>query len=115
MEQGHIPLKAETENGELIREPSESAIFGLIVELAVPDNTFVIIEPDEDDPAWFASVSLLEDGSYEVEFRDPIHRDHQVSTHTDHPSRIADTVADWAFYASRIHARLPRPEQQNDF
>jgi hypothetical protein len=64
-------------------EPSE-----MIIELALPDNTFVIVEPDEDDPTWFASVSRLDDGTYEVEYRDPLHRappsdrrhgDHSVS------------------------------------
>jgi hypothetical protein len=110
MGQDYIPLKAETENGELICEPSEGVIFGLIVELAAPDNTFVIIEPDEDDPAWFASVSLLDDGRYEVEFRDPTHRDHQLNTHTD-PDKAANAVAHWAFHVSRIHARLRRPKQ----
>lgn len=105
MGQDYIALKAETENGELISEPSEDAIFGLIVELAGPDNTFVIIEPDEDDPAWFASVSLLDDGRYEVEFRDPPHRRHQLSTDAN-PDKIANAVTHWTTETARAHARL---------
>ncbi|GAB2957944.1 hypothetical protein GCM10023080_016990 [Streptomyces pseudoechinosporeus] len=30
------------------------------------DNTFVVIQPDQDDPAWFASVAVLDQGGYEI-------------------------------------------------
>jgi hypothetical protein len=63
---------------------------------------------------WFASVSLLDDGRYEVEFRDPTHRDHQLNTHTD-PDKAANAVAHWAFHVFQVHDRLRRPEQENDF
>ncbi|WP_199487242.1 hypothetical protein [Actinomadura spongiicola] len=110
MGQDYFPLMAETENGEFIGEPSEDAVFGLIVELAGPDNTFVIIEPDEDDPAWFASVSLLDDGRYEVELRDPTHHRHKLSTDTS-PDKIANAVTHWITETARAHARLRKSQR----
>ena len=47
---------ADSENGDHIDDPSEDALFDLISELNDSDNTFVVIQPDQDDPAWFASV-----------------------------------------------------------
>ncbi|MDX3111093.1 hypothetical protein [Nonomuraea angiospora] len=103
----YIRLKAESEGGELIVEPSEDALYEMIIELALPDNTFVIVEPDEDDPTWFASVACLDDGTYEVEYRDPLRRYHRLDTATD-PSRIASDVTIWTAQASRAHAVLTR-------
>ncbi|MEV1179440.1 hypothetical protein [Nonomuraea sp. NPDC049784] len=103
----HIRLKAESEGGELIMEPSEDALYEMINELAHPANTFVIVEPDEDDPAWFASVACLDDGTYEVEYRDPLRRYHRLDTATD-PRRIATDVTIWTAQASRAHAALSR-------
>jgi hypothetical protein len=34
------------------------------------DNTFVVIQPDADDPAWFASVAVLDESGYEIVRRD---------------------------------------------
>ncbi|MEW2118606.1 hypothetical protein AB0945_44365, partial [Streptomyces sp. NPDC005474] len=44
------------------------------------DNTFVVIQPDEDDPVWFASVAVLDEGGYEVVLRDASRREHKVAT-----------------------------------
>ncbi|MFI6734688.1 hypothetical protein ACIBI9_17305 [Nonomuraea sp. NPDC050451] len=107
MRREHIRLKAESEGGELIVEPSEDALYEMIIELALPDNTFVIVEPDEGDPIWFASVACLENGTYEVEYRDPLRRYHRLETATD-PSRIASDVTMWTAQASRAHAALSR-------
>ncbi|MEO3888895.1 hypothetical protein [Nonomuraea sp. B5E05] len=103
----YIRLKAENEGGELIVEPSEDALYDVIIKLTLPDNTFVIVEPDEDDPTWFASVARLDDGTYEVEYRDPLRRYHRLDTATD-PSRIARDVTIWTAQASRAHAALTR-------
>lgn len=48
---------ADSENGEHIDDPSEDALFMLIDDLNDTDNTFVVVQPDEDAPAWFASVA----------------------------------------------------------
>ena len=81
-------MRTVAEHGEVIIEPSEDAIFGLIVELAQPDNAFLIVDPAEDASEWFASVRLAAGGGYEVEYRDVLHRYHRLSTETG-PGAIA--------------------------
>jgi hypothetical protein len=66
----------------------------LIGDLNPTDNTFIIIEPILDDPAWYASISLLAEGSFEVEYRDARRNDHRLSTETD-PSKIAHDTIIW--------------------
>ncbi|GII33464.1 hypothetical protein [Planotetraspora mira] len=114
MRHDYIPLKAETEGGELIVEPSEDALYEMIIELTAPDNTFVIVEPDEDDPAWFASASLLDDGTYEVEYRDTVRRRHELSVGSD-PDRIARDAAVWVANTARAHRALSGHQSSADF
>ncbi|WP_346227402.1 hypothetical protein [Microbispora maris] len=61
----------------------------MIEDFTHPDNTYVIIEPDEEDSTWFASVALLEDGRYEVEYRDTLHREHRVTVKGGAARRLA--------------------------
>lgn len=86
--------RADAENGDGIDDPSEDALFKMIGELDHADNTFVVIQPDTDDPAWFASVSLLDDGGYEVELRDVRRREHELTVQHD-TGRIAKDVTVW--------------------
>jgi hypothetical protein len=79
---GAAYYRAESENGDHIEDPSEDALFMLIEDLNDSDNTFVVIQSDEDDPAWFTSVAVLDDGGYEVVRRDTARREHDVSTAT---------------------------------
>lgn len=65
-----------SESGDHIDDPSEDALFDLISELNNTDNTVVVIQPDQDDPAWFASVAVLDEGGYEIVRRDTTHREH---------------------------------------
>ncbi|MET7348784.1 hypothetical protein [Streptomyces mirabilis] len=74
---------ADNESGDHVDDPSEDALFDLISELDNSDNTFVVIQPDEDDPAWFASVAVLDEGGYEIVLRDSARHEHDVSTTTD--------------------------------
>lgn len=53
---------ADSENGDRIDDPSEDALFMMISDLSDLDNTFVVVQPDEDDPVWFASVAVLDEG-----------------------------------------------------
>lgn len=71
---------ADSENGHHIDDPSEDALFDLISELNNSDNTFAVIQPDEDDPDWFASVAVLDEGGDEIVLRDITRREHEVST-----------------------------------
>lgn len=38
----------------------------LIDDLNDTNNTFVVIQTDEDDPAWFASVAVQDESGYEI-------------------------------------------------
>jgi hypothetical protein len=51
---------ADSETSDRVDDPSEDALFMMISDLNDSDNTFVVIQPDEDDPVWFASVAVLD-------------------------------------------------------
>lgn len=95
---------ADSENGDHIDDPSEDALFMLIDDLNDTDNTFVVVQPDEDDPAWFASVAVLADGGYEVVRRDTQRREHEVIASTDRGA-IACDLTIWM--AARCNAGRP--------
>ena len=84
---------ADTENGDHIADPSEDALFMLLQDLDPDGNTFVTINP-ADDSGWYASVSLLDDGSYEVERRDPDRDQHELTTEAD-TNTIAKDLTIW--------------------
>jgi len=92
---------ADSENGDHVVNPSEDALFMRITDLNTDDNTFLTIEPPGDDPAWYAVVSLLEDGVYEVERSYPHRRLHELTTETDR-SEIARDLTIWLAWAGRI-------------
>ncbi|MER5550037.1 hypothetical protein ABT072_48545 [Streptomyces sp. NPDC002589] len=73
---------ADSENGDRIDDPSEDALFMMISDLNNSDNTFVVVQPDEDDPVWFASVAVLDEGGYETVRRDTSRNEHEVTTTT---------------------------------
>jgi len=73
---------ADSENGDHVDDPPEDALFELVSDLNGTDNTFVVIQPDEDDPVWFASVGVLETGGYEIVRRDTSRREHDVTVET---------------------------------
>jgi hypothetical protein len=64
----------------------------LIGDLNLTDNTFLIIEPLADDPPWYAAISLLAEGSYEVEYRDARRHDHRLNVETDSNKIAHDTI-----------------------
>lgn len=81
---GPAYYRAESECGDHIEDPSEGALFMLIDDLNSSDNTFVVIQPDEDDPVWFTSVAVLDESGYEVVRHDTTRRKHDVVTETQH-------------------------------
>jgi hypothetical protein len=91
---GAAYYRADSESGDHIEDPSEDALFMLIDDLNDSDNTFVVIQPDEDDPAWFASVAVLDEGGYEVVRRDTARREHDVATATS-IDQIARDLTIW--------------------
>lgn len=84
---------ADAENGDHIADPSEDALFMLLQDLNSDGNAFVTINP-ANDSGWYASVSLLDDGSYEVECRDPDRHQHELTTETD-ITAIAKDLSIW--------------------
>ncbi|MCB8907675.1 MULTISPECIES: hypothetical protein [unclassified Streptomyces] len=91
---GAAYYRAESESGDHIEDPSEDALFMLIDNLNNSDNTSVVIQPDEDDPAWFTSVAVLDEGGYEVVRRDTTRREHDVATETS-IDQIARDLTIW--------------------
>ena len=82
----------------------------LIGGLNTTGNTFIIIEPVTDDPTWYASISLLRPGIYEIEYRDAALREHHLTTQTDQ-NQIAKDTTTWI--AQRPGS--PRHTALNDF
>lgn len=97
---------ADSENGDHIDDPSEDALFELLSDLNDTDNTFVVIQPDQDEPAWFTSVAVLEDGGYEVVCRDASRSEHEVRVEAS-LSRIASDLTIWM--AARHFTEQPNP------
>nr|WSW43240.1 hypothetical protein OG296_08945 [Streptomyces sp. NBC_01001] len=85
---------ADSENGDRVDDPSEDELFMLICDLNATDNLFVVIQPDEDYPVWFASVAVLDEGRYEIVRRDSSRREHDVTVETS-IDRIAGDLTKW--------------------
>lgn len=85
---------ADSENGDHVDDPSEDALVMLISDLNDADNTFVVIQPDKDEPAWFAFVAVLDERGNEVVRRDTNRREHDVSVETA-IGRIASDLTKW--------------------
>ncbi|MFJ9530514.1 hypothetical protein [Streptomyces cyaneofuscatus] len=73
---------ADSEDGDRIDDPSEDALFMMISDLNDSGNTFVVVQPDGNDPAWFASVTVRDDGGYEIVRRDTVRGEHDATTET---------------------------------
>lgn len=102
---------ADSENGDRIDDPSEDALFMMISDLNDSDNTFVVVQPDEDAPVWFASVAVLDEGGYEIVRRDAVRNEHEVTTATS-INDIAHALTIWM--AARDFPRRPS-RQVNEF
>ncbi|MBJ6622850.1 hypothetical protein [Streptomyces sp. DHE17-7] len=85
---------ADSENGDRIGTDPPDALFMLISDLNDSDNTFVVVQPDEDDPVWFASVAVLDEGGYEIVRRDTTRNEHEVTTATS-INNIARDLTIW--------------------
>jgi len=64
-------------------------------ETSRPSDSFITLNPTDQAQGWYASVSLLPDGSIEIAYGDPdTGEDHQATT-TDTPTSIARTLTTW--------------------
>ncbi|WP_083473123.1 hypothetical protein [Frankia sp. R43] len=85
---------ADSENGDHVDDPSARVLTRLIASLDLAGNTFVVIQPDTDDPPWFTSAVLLDSLTYEVERHDHRTGEHN-KTHTTNPAAIAGDLTAW--------------------
>ncbi|MBD0676020.1 hypothetical protein [Streptomyces sp. CBMA156] len=104
---------AENEEGVRLDDPSEAAVRTLLSGLDNTENTFVILQTGEDEPSWYASVALEDEGGYEVVLRDPSCREHVVATETS-AEKIARDLILWIarrdFRGRTVHHSVPRPD-----
>ncbi|MCK9899925.1 hypothetical protein CC117_21900 [Parafrankia colletiae] len=86
--------RADSENGDHAHDPSARVLTRLIATLDQTGNTFVVIQPDTADPAWFTSAVLLDSLTYEVERCDHRTGEHTTTTMTN-PATIAHDLTAW--------------------
>jgi hypothetical protein len=103
---------ADTENGDHLDDPSEDGLFMLVSDLNLAGNTFITSTPAANDPAWHASVTLLDDGTYEVERGDPSRREQHRDSATS-PNDIARDLTIWL--AARDYPGRPARRSDADF
>ncbi|MFJ6835516.1 hypothetical protein [Streptomyces sp. NPDC091209] len=102
---------ADSENGDRIDDPSEDALFMMISDLNDSDNTFVVVQPDEDEPVWFTSVAVLDNGGYEIVRRDTTRAEHEVTTSTS----VNDIARDLTIWMAARHFPGRTARQITDF
>jgi hypothetical protein len=87
-----------------VDDPSEDGLFMLLEDLSPDGNTFITIAPAEDDPTWYASVTLPPAGTYQVERADGARGEHYHDTATS-PDDIARELTIWL--AARDYPNRP--------
>lgn len=85
---------ADTETGDYIDDPTEAQLRDLIAGLGQATGTFITITPASEDRDWYASVSLLPDGTRETERADPARGEEHTAT-TGSPASIARDLITW--------------------
>jgi hypothetical protein len=86
---------ADTETGDYIEDPSEDQVAGLIAALGQAAGTFITLTPADEDRDWYASVSLLADGTTETDRGDPSRSEKHTGTTTASPAAIARDLTTW--------------------
>jgi hypothetical protein len=88
-------LTADTETGEFLDDPTDDQLETLIAGLGHASGSFITLNPTDETRGWYASVSLLPDGSTEIAYGDPdTGEDHQATT-TGTPAAIARHLTTW--------------------
>ena len=83
---------ADTHDGYHLDNPSPVALLVLVRELNEVDNTYVKVWPNPKNPVWQATVSLLEDEIYEIEYRDTRVRERRTVSHRDSRAVVYDLL-----------------------
>jgi hypothetical protein len=86
---------ADTENGDYIDDPTRDQVRDLIAGLGRVAGTFITLTPASEDQDWYASVSLLPDGTTEIDRGDPARGEKHTATTTDGPDAIASDLTTW--------------------
>jgi hypothetical protein len=86
---------ADTETGDYIDDPSEDQVRDLIASLGRTAGTFITLTPASDDQDWYASVSLLPDGTTEIDRGDPARGEKHTAATTAGPAAIASDLTTW--------------------
>jgi hypothetical protein len=86
---------ADTETGDYIEDPTQAQLENLITGLGARSGSFITIGPADDSQDWYASVSLLPDGTTEIEHGDPARSEHYRAAVTTSPAGIARDLSAW--------------------
>ena len=86
---------ADTETGSYIDDPSEDQVRDLVSGLGHAAGTFITLTPASEDQDWYASVSLLPDGTTEIDRGDPARGEQHTAPTTDGPDSIASDLTTW--------------------
>jgi hypothetical protein len=86
---------ADTETGDYLDDPTEAQLTELITGLGQATGSFVTIGPADETRDWYASVSLLADGTIEVARGDPARDEHHRAIVTASPADIARDLTTW--------------------
>ncbi|WJY50243.1 hypothetical protein QRN89_10670 [Streptomyces chengbuensis] len=93
--------RVESENGETYEDASEDLLYELMRAFELPDNGHLIVE-GVGDSDWYIVAALLEEGVYEIEFRDPVRGVHRIETGS-RLSEIANDMIVWVSDTVRFH------------
>jgi hypothetical protein len=86
---------ADTETGDYIDDPTRDQVRDLIAALGAAAGTFITLTPASEDRDWYASVSLLPDGTTEIDRGDPARSEKHTETTTASPDTIATDLTTW--------------------
>jgi hypothetical protein len=88
-------VTADTETGDYLDDPTHDQLTALIRGLGSTSGSFITLNPADAGQGWYASVSLLPDGSTEIAYGDPATGDDHQATTTDNPASIARHLTTW--------------------
>lgn len=86
---------ADTETGDYIDDPTRDQLRDLIAALGRTAGTFITLTPAGEHRDWYASVSLLPDGTTEIDRGDPARSEKHTQATTATPAAIARDLTTW--------------------
>ena len=90
-------LRATSESGDTIDDPSEDALFMMLEGIESGESSYLIVDVlDEDSGQTYAQTSRNDDGTYLVEYRDG-GPDHHYGTTVDGMRAAHALITAWAF------------------